>query len=284
MIRKIPVIILSILLCAGCAMMASKHGTQKTIPPHHYDETQHNCATCHSLSKEEAKTLLNQFGEVKDVKLAPVKGLYEVTLQEGNQQMTAYVDFSKKLILAGRIYAINTRKMMTPKPKKVPLELSNAQLESIKLGDSIIMGNDNGQKRMFVFTDPDCPYCKRLHEELKKLVSMEPDLAIYIKMYPLKMHPKAYDKARVVLGARSLDMLDKAFAGKKLPSPGEKDPKKPVDDTIKLAHSLGIKGTPAIVFPDGKLVTGFRNAGDMHAVLTPSATAKSDAKKAAGIK
>jgi thiol:disulfide interchange protein DsbC len=283
MIKKIAATVLFILLGAGCAMIASKHHeTQKALSPHHHDEAHHNCASCHSLSKEEAKTLLKNFGEVKDIKTAPVKGLYEITLQQGNQQIAAYVDFSKQLILAGRIFDISTRKMITPPPKKVPMKLSKAQLDRIKLENSIIMGNDNGRKRMFVFTDPDCPHCKRLHEELKKLVSMEPDLAIHIKMYPLKMHRKAYDKARVILAAGSLDMLDKAFAGEKLPSPGEKDPKEPVDETIKLAKSLGIRGTPALVFPDGKLVTGFRDAKRMQSLLTP--TEERDAKKAAEIK
>jgi thiol:disulfide interchange protein DsbC len=99
---------------------------------------------------------------------------------------------------------------------------------------------------------------------------MEPDLAINIKMYPLKMHNKAYDKARVILTAKSLDMLDKAFMGKKLPSPEEKDRKEPVDETIELAESLGIRGTPALVFPDGQLVFGFRNADQMHELLNPA--------------
>jgi thiol:disulfide interchange protein DsbC len=280
MTRKISVIVLFILLGAGCTMIASKHHkTQKALSPHHHDEAHHNCAACHSLSKEEAKILLKNFGEVKDIKQAPVKGLYEVTLQQGNQQIAAYVDFSKQLILAGRIFDIGTRKMITPPPKKAPIELSKTQLDRIGLDDSIIMGNGNGSKRMFVFTDPDCPYCKRLHEELKKLVSMEPDLAIHIKMYPLKMHRKAYDKARVILAAGSLDMLNKAFAGEKLPPPGEKDRTEPVDETIKLAHSLGIRGTPALVFPDGKMVTGFRDAKRMQALLTP--TAKKDAKEEA---
>jgi thiol:disulfide interchange protein DsbC len=280
MIRKISVIVLFILLGAGCAMIASKHQeTQKELSPHHHDEAHHNCATCHSLSKEEAKTLLKNFGEVKDIKPAPVKGLYEITFQQGNQQIAAYVDFSKQLILAGRIFDIDTRKMISPPPKKVPRELSKSQLDRIELEDSIIMGNGNGRKRMFVFTDPDCPHCKRLHEELKKLVSMEPDLAIHIKMYPLRMHRKAYDKARVILAAGSLDLLNKAFAGKKLPAPGEKDRKEPVDETIELAQSLGIRGTPAIVFPDGRLVTGFRDAKRMQALLTP--TAKRGAKEKA---
>lgn len=269
--RRMSVIVLLVLLCAGCQKIESKHHEmQKVASLDHHDAAQHDCAACHSLSNAEAETLLKNFGEVKDVKLAPVKGLYEVTLQQGGQQMAAYIDFGKKRILSGRLFDITTRKLLTPLPKKVPVKLSKAQLEQIKLEDSILMGNLNGKKRMFVFADPDCPYCKRLHDELKKLVPMEPDLAISIKIYPLKMHRNAYDKARVILAAKSLDMLDKAFAGEKLPSPGEKDPKKPVDETIKIAKSLGIEGTPALVLPDGQLVMGFQEAEKIHEMLAPT--------------
>lgn len=275
--RKIPVVVQCILLCAGCAMAAAKHHeTPQEISPHH-DAARHNCATCHSLSKAEAETLLKKFGEVKDVKMAPVKGLYEVTIQQGDRQMAAYVDFSKELILAGPIYAIATRKMISPLPAQVPIKLSRMQLDQIRIEDSIVMGNRNGGKRLFVFTDPDCGYCKRLYGELKRLAAMEPDLAIYIKMYPLKMHRGAYDKARVILAAQSLQLLDEVFAGGKVPPAGENASRKPVDATIKLAESLGIRGTPALVFPDGRLIIGFRDAENMHVLLSP--TTKRDQTK-----
>jgi thiol:disulfide interchange protein DsbC len=272
MIKRISVIAIILFLCGGCAVIASKHhDTQKVASTHLHDTAYHNCAACHSLSKAEAGNLLKQFGQVQVVKLSPVKGLYEVTIQQGNQQMAAYIDFSKKLILAGRIYDIASRKMMTPLPAEMPMKLSKAQFERLKPDDSLIMGNRNGTKHMYVFTDPDCPYCKRLHEELKKLASLEPDLAICIKMYPLRMHPGAYDRARAILASGSLDTLNKAFAGGTLPAPAEKDSKKAVDETIQLAKSLGIEGTPALVFPDGRLIIGFRSAQDMHALLTPPA-------------
>jgi thiol:disulfide interchange protein DsbC len=129
------------------------------------------------------------------------------------------------------------------------------------------MGNPSGKKRLFVFTDPDCSFCAKLHGELKKLVAMEPELVIYIKMFPLKMHPQAYDKARVLLGSKSLEMLEKAFAHGELPQPGDNYPKEPVDETIKLGESLGINGTPALILPDGRVIAGAREAGVIRELL-----------------
>jgi len=227
----------------------------------------HNCASCHSLSKEEAGAVLKDLGTVKDVKMSPIKGLYEITIQHDNRQAVIYLDFGKKLVAPGPVFDIAAKRSLTPPPVELPKIISKADLERIPLTDSIVMGNPTGKKRIFVFTDPDCPFCVRLHAELKKLVAMEPDLTVYIKMFPLKMHPAAYDKARVILGSNSLDMLDKAFAGEKLPEPGEKDKKEPVDETIKLGESLGISGTPAIVMPNGELIAGMRNAAALRELL-----------------
>lgn len=281
MFKNISAAVILILVWGGITVSASKNQqTPKAAVAHHHDATQHNCAACHRLTKEQAQELLKEFGQVKEVKLAPVKGLYEVTLKQGEQQMAAYIDFGKRLLLAGRVYTIADRKMISPLPTKVPVHLTKTQLDQLRRDDSIVMGN--GNQRLFVFTDPDCPYCKRLHGELKKLVSLEPDLSIYIKMNPLKMHPGAYNKARVILAANSLDMLEKAFAGEKLPSAGEKDLKKPIDETIALATSLGIRGAPAMVFPHGELIIGFRKAEEMQALLKPPRS--EDAKQGAAEK
>jgi len=227
----------------------------------------HNCAACHSLPKDEAGTIFKGIGDVTEVKLSPLKGLYEVTVRQKDRQAVAYLDFGKKLLVPGPIFDIASKKPVTPPPVELPKIISKAELEKIPLTDSLVMGNPNGKKRMFVFTDPDCSFCGKLHKELKKLVTMEPDLAIYIKMYPLEMHPGAYDRARVILGSKSLELLEKAFAGEKLPAPGEKDGKEPVDESLKIGTSLGIDGTPAMIMPGGRLVSGTRDAASLKKLL-----------------
>lgn len=229
-----------------------------------------DCSKCHSLTVEEANRLLKGVGEVKGVRGSAVKGLFELTIENKGQRAVAYVDFAKKNLMPGPIFDIATRKVVTgtsdqqPKPAAV-------NIDSIPTDSSIVMGNPKGKKRLFVFTDPDCPFCAKLHWELVKLIYMEPDLAIYVKMYPLKMHPGAHDKARVILGAKSQYLLDKAFSGEALPAPGANDPAKPVDDTIKFADSIGINATPTLVLPDGRIMPGFRDAAAIKKLLSEGA-------------
>lgn len=226
-----------------------------------------DCASCHAISVQEAGDLLKDIGTVKAVQPAAVRGLYEVTLEREGQTGVAYLDYGKKHLIGGQIYEIASRRVAGAPAETKRLErIDPAQLQT---DASLVMGNPKGEKRLFVFTDPECPFCAKLHTELKKLASLEPDLAIFIKLYPLKMHPKAYDKARVILGSNSLALLEKSFAGEKLPAPGPKDAKKPVDDTMRFAESVGIDATPTLIFPDGSIMPGFRDAAAIKALLAP---------------
>lgn len=93
---------------------------------------------------------------------------------------------------------------------------------------------------------------------MKKVVAERKDIAFYIKMYPLPMHKEAYDKAKAIVCEKSLVLLENAFEKKPLPKP--KCETATVDENIKLAQKLGISGTPAMVFPDGKIVPGALDA------------------------
>lgn len=270
--KRIPVILTLIFLVAGGAYDAfSASSTEKpanrSSSPSPATSSMSHDASSHALTRQDVSALLKDIGDVVDIKPSPVKGLYEVKIRQKNRHATVYLDFAGKHLLPGPVFEIATKRSLTPPPEEIPKILSRNELEKIPLANSVILGNPAGKKRMFVFTDPDCPFCGRLHGELKKLVALEPDLAVYIKIYPLKMHPAAYDKARVILASGSAHMLEKAFAKKKLPAPGAEDPKEPVDETLRLGESLGIDGTPAVILPGGRLLMGARDAESLRKAL-----------------
>lgn len=93
---------------------------------------------------------------------------------------------------------------------------------------------------------------------MKKVVAERKDIAFYVKMYPLPMHKGAYDKAKAIVCEKSLALLEDAFEKKELPKP--KCDTTAIDDNIKLAQKLGISGTPALIYPDGKVLPGYKDA------------------------
>ena len=245
------------------------------------------CAKCHSLTLKEANTLLAGVGVVKKVQLAPVNGLWLLELEKNGRQGVIFMDFGKKNLIAGTVFPLASAMPFEPAAGPVAPQPAVAapvqgrptttvetappairpEFTAIPLDNSIVIGNPSGKKRLIVFTDPECPFCARLHAELKKLVALEPDLAVYVKMFPLKMHPKAYDKARVVLGGGTRELLDQAFAGAALAPPGAEYGKKAVDDTLKLGASVGIDSTPTLVLPDGRVMPGFKDAAALRKLL-----------------
>jgi len=100
---------------------------------------------------------------------------------------------------------------------------------------------------------------------MKKVINERKDIAFYIKMFPLGIHPGAYDKAKAIVCEKSLSLLEKAFEKKELPKP--RCETTVIDDNIKLAQRLGISGTPALILPDGRVISGAVDANSLIGLI-----------------
>jgi thiol:disulfide interchange protein DsbC len=104
---------------------------------------------------------------------------------------------------------------------------------------------------------------------MKKVVAKRQDIAFFIKMYPLPMHKGSYEKAKAIVCEKSVAVLDDAFAKKPLPE--AKCASTAVDDNLKLVEKLGIRGTPAIIMPNGIIIPGSKDADSLIEVIDKSA-------------
>lgn len=228
------------------------------------------CNVCHSLTEKDAGELLKNIGvTVKSVKEAPARGLFELLVEKDNKQGIIFIDYGKKHLMQGMIVSIETLQPVSSHSQDLPQskQVTSVDVSKIPADKAVVMGNPKGSKKLYVFTDPDCPYCKKGHLELKKLAAIAPDVAIYVMLYPLPMHPGAYDKCRTVLETKSLELMDKAFDGKDVPKPTRESSKAAIEEIIKFANSNGISGTPTMVMPDGKIEVGMRDAETMKKML-----------------
>ena len=210
-----------------------------------------DCAGCHSLNKPEADKLLKtkKFkAKVTDIKSAPVKGLWEVEIERGGKTFKVYVDFGKKYLMQNVSFIPIEKIGERPSLRKV-------SLDDIPLDKAIVIGDPKAKNRIIVFDDPECPYCAKLHKEIKRIIAKRKDVAFYIKLFPLPSHPTSYAKSKAISCARSVSLLDDAFAGKKIPEPSCQTDE--IDNNLRLGKKLGIHGTPAIIFPDGRLLPGY---------------------------
>ncbi len=220
-----------------------------------------DCNQCHKLEKKDAENILKKLapaGAVIEVKRSPVGGLWQVDVEVNGKRGIFYIDFAKKNVLVGQsIQIVPIENVGKPAPEK------KVNFSKIPLKDAIVLGPKKAKKKVAVFTDPDCPYCRKLHEEMKQLLAKRNDMAFYIFLRPLAMHKDAYKKSQTILCEKSLTLLDDAFSGKPLPEPTCS--KEQVEKNITLAESLGFNGTPMIVRDDGTVMPGYLPADQLSA-------------------
>lgn len=114
-----------------------------------------DCSKCHTLSQGDAVELLKDFipnVKVLEVLAGPFKGIWEVDIESGGKKGPVYVDFSKKHLLAGQIFAIKEKKNLTQ--DRVG-DINRVDVSQIPLDDAVVMGDRNAKYRIVVFDDPE---------------------------------------------------------------------------------------------------------------------------------
>ena len=208
-----------------------------------------DCIDCHKLSVKDAEKIVEKAvpgGKVVGVKASPIKGVWQIEVDAGEGKRGAlYLDYSKKFLIAQIIPVESVGKPMKVDASKIPL------------GDAIVVGAKDAAKKIIVFTDPDCPYCRELHKLMKQIVAKRGDVAFALIMNPLPMHKDAYKKAQAVLCSKSNDVLDDAFAGKPVAEPAAPCTADAVERSKALAKSLDFGSTPTLVRDDGIVLPGY---------------------------
>lgn len=220
-----------------------------------------SCNDCHTLTVKEAEKLLERgnFDRILSVEFSEMPGVWVVEVKKGDKTLPLYVDFSKSYIVAGNIIRLKDGRNITTshiktKPKVV-------DVAKIPVGDALLLGRADAPTKVIVFTDPQCPYCRKLHGELKKVVAADPDIAFLIKLFPLRIHPNAYSISKSILCEKSLPMLEASLDKEPVPSPTCETPV--VDQTLALGRKLGINSTPTMILPDGRMLPGSRPAEEI---------------------
>ena len=198
--------------------------------------------------------------KVTSIAKTGLPGIMEVVVDGAQGPMVVYADDKGDYLLAGDLLDVKSRRNLT---KERMDKLTEVKWDSLPLNNAIKVVRGNGKRKLAVFSDPDCPYCKKAEQEFAKM----DDLTVYVFPYPLAMHPDAGRKSRLVWCSKdkSKAWLDLMLQGK-LPE-GKADCKTPLDENLELGRKLRVDGTPAMIFPNGKRVPGYMDAKRLEAVL-----------------
>lgn len=193
---------------------------------------------------------------VQSVTPSAMPGLYEI--YAGGKLV--YSSETGDYIVMGPLVETKTRANLSQKRLD---ELRAVKWESLPLDKAVRIVRGKGERQLAVFSDPDCPYCQRLEQELKLL----DNVTVHLFLLPLAdLHPGAPAIANNVWCAadRAQAWHDYIFDKKK---PADATCDTPLKDIEGLAAHLGINGTPAIIFPNGKRADGALSAGQIESML-----------------
>ncbi len=179
---------------------------------------------------------------VKNIEYNNKLDLYEVATADGQ---LFYLTKDTKHVVFGNAFEIATMKNVTEERKSHLFKVDFSKLpldKAVKITD--------GQKKIAVFSSPDCPWCRKLHPEIKKLsgVSAYVFLVSYGSPEKLKSIWCSSDRA---------EALEKAYSGTTLPPNGNSCNYQPVIDSGNLAKSLSVNAYPTIITDDGRRISGY---------------------------
>ena len=120
-----------------------------------FSEKGQDCSKCHTLTKDEAVTLMKDFGQdvkVLEVLTSPIKGMWEVDVETGGKRGLVYIDFSKKYLVSGSIISLKGKTNLTDDRFA---ELTKVDVSQIPLDDALVMGEKDAKYKVVVFDDPD---------------------------------------------------------------------------------------------------------------------------------
>ena len=190
--------------------------------------------------------------KVERVSPAPLPGFCQVLVDLGGPfKRMVYVDSRLNYLLVGQLINLKTRENITRRELSRYLRLKPEELK--RLESLVAFTEGRARKFVYLVTDPDCPFCKRLEKTLKKFVDRG-QLTVRVILMPLsKLHPGAEKKAiALICDRKGLKELISGYTSGNLCPEG----KKKVAESINYLRRLGIRSTPTLILPDGRLIQG----------------------------
>jgi thiol:disulfide interchange protein DsbC len=186
------------------------------------------------------------FGKIDDVRTTPIPGVYEVTVGTD----VFYTDAEGTHLFHGRLYDIRARRNLTEEREQKLLAID---FDDLPLKDAFTVVRGNGKRKLAVFQDPNCGYCKRFEAGLQKV----DNITVYMFLYPV-LGPDSADKSKNIWCTK-----DKGKAWQDWMLRNQAAPKAAANcDTEALARNRAfgdkhkITGTPTLIFTSGERVPG----------------------------
>jgi thiol:disulfide interchange protein DsbC len=186
---------------------------------------------------------ISQLAKIDEISRTPIPGLYEVRYA-GTELL--YTDATgEHIVVGGSIIETRTRTDLTEARMEKLLAVDFGKLP---LRDAIAIKQGTGVRKVAVFVDPNCGFCKRFERDLSEIK----DVTVYTFLLPI-LGPDSTAKTRDIWCAKDNAKVWRNFMldGVAPPAAGEKCDVAAIDRNLQFGRAHKITGTPAVLFEDG---------------------------------
>jgi thiol:disulfide interchange protein DsbC len=220
--------------------------------------TQANAAAQETTLRKNLEQRLPDIGKIDEIRRSPIAGLYEVRV--GSDLFYADAE-GNNLVIGGQILDTKTKRNLTEERQD---KLLAVDFDSLPVKDAFTIVRGNGKRKLAVFEDPNCGYCKRFEADLQKI----DNVTVYMYLYPI-LGPDSVEKSRNHWCVKDKGKVWMDWMVRSAPAPKADA----ACDVTALTRNreFGTKhkitGTPTLIFADGQRVPGAIGAADVEKLL-----------------
>ena len=205
---------------------------------------------------------------VESVRKAGYGNLYEVLITGGD---IVYTDESASFILSGSLIDLKTKQNVT----EARLRQVNAiKWSELPLDQAIKIQRGNGTRKVAIFEDPNCGYCKRFERDLLGVS----DITVYVFLYPI-LSPESVEKSKAVWCAADKGKMWLDHMTRDASITGDTKCPTPIDKNLAFGKEKRLSGTPTIIFENGDRIPGAMTLADFEKKLAEATAAKTASAK-----
>ena len=193
--------------------------------------------------------------KIDEVSKTPVNGLWE--LRMGSEVI--YSDDLGSFVIEGQI--IDTQKHLNLTEARID-KLTAVDFSKLPLKDAVVWKQGTGARKIVVFADPNCPYCKKFEQDLNKVK----DITVYTFLFPI-LGGDSPEKSKAIWCAKDNGKVWRDWMVRGVAPPGVtgKCDTSALERNAALGHKHGVTGTPMLVFVNGERVPGILSAEEVEA-------------------
>ncbi|BDU52274.1 DsbC family protein [Limnohabitans sp. INBF002] len=201
-----------------------------------------------------------QIPKIEEITPTPLAGIYELRLSTNE---IYYSDAQGNFLIQGNLIDTKSKRNLTEEREA---KLSAVDFNALPLKDAITIVHGNGKRKLAVFEDPNCGYCKRFERDLAKI----DNVTVYLFLMPV-LGPASVEKSRNVWCAKDPAAAWVNLMQKDIAPVAAQCNTAAIDRNLDFGRKYKITGTPTLVAQDGTRVPGAINSTQIEKLLADAA-------------